>query len=161
MTTIGFRFPYSESERNGGEIKKQAGFYVDRAGDMITSPMDIPEGDIRLFVTLVARAIEMHLSEDRTRQQSARPGEPLDMAEYLARRDLPAGLEWRPAEWCTDPGERVAAEVGDGHRVILRVICENRLEEGHHDDRQRPVSTLPACSRNSSPRRPRICCASC
>src|SRR5439155_17259611 len=28
------------------------------------------------------------------------------------------------AEWCTDPGERVAAEVGDGHRVILRVIRE-------------------------------------
>jgi putative transposase len=26
--------------------------------------------------------------------------------------------------------------VGDGHRVILRVICENRLEEGHHEDRQ-------------------------
>ena len=57
-----FRFPYSESERNGGEIKKQAGFYVDRAGDMIASPMDIPEGDIRSFVPMVARAIEMHLS---------------------------------------------------------------------------------------------------
>ena len=39
-----FRFPYSESERDGGEIKKLAGFSVDRAGDMITSPMDIPEG---------------------------------------------------------------------------------------------------------------------
>ena len=88
----GFRFPYSESERNGGEIKKQAGFYVDRAGDMITSPMDIPEGDIRLFVTLVARAIEMHLSEDRTRQQSARPGEPLDMAEDLHVEIFP--LAW-------------------------------------------------------------------
>ena len=28
-----FRLPYSEYERNGGEIKKRAGFYVDRAGD--------------------------------------------------------------------------------------------------------------------------------
>ena len=87
-----FRFPYSESERNGGEIKKQAGFYVDRAGDIITSPMDIPEGDIRSFVTMVARAIEMHLSEDRTRQQSARPGEPLDTAEDLHVEIFP--LAW-------------------------------------------------------------------
>src|SRR5215212_5159453 len=51
----GFRFPYSESEPDGAEIKKQAGFYVDRAGDLVTSPMDIPAGEIRLFVTLVAR----------------------------------------------------------------------------------------------------------
>jgi hypothetical protein len=79
----GFRFPYSESEQDGGEIEKQAGFYVDRAGDLITSPMDISEGGLQVFVTLVARAIEMHLAEDRTRQQSARPSEPLDMAEYL------------------------------------------------------------------------------
>ena len=54
--------------------------------------MDIPEGDIRMFVTLVARAIEMHLSEDRTRQQSARPGEPLDTAEDLHVEIFP--LAW-------------------------------------------------------------------
>ena len=60
-----------------------------------------------------------------------------------------------------DPGERVAAEVGDGHRVILRVISHNRLEEGHHDDRQYPVSTLPVCSRSSWLRRALICCVSC
>ena len=53
--------------------------------------MDIPEGDIRMFVTLVARAIEMHLSEESTRQQSARPGEPLDMAEDL-HVEISAGL---------------------------------------------------------------------
>ena len=87
-----FRCPYSESGRDGGEIKKLAGFYVDRAGDMITSPMDILEGDIRLFVTLVARAIEMHLSEDRTRQQSASPGDPLDAAEDLHVEIFP--LAW-------------------------------------------------------------------
>ena len=29
----------------------------------------------------------------------------------------------------------VSLRVGDGHRVILRVISHNRLEEGHHDDR--------------------------
>ena len=92
ITTMGFRFPYSESERDGGEIKKQAGFYVDRAGDLITSPMEIPEGEIWLFVTLVARAIEMHLSEDRKRQQSARPGEPLDTAEDLHVEIFP--LAW-------------------------------------------------------------------
>jgi hypothetical protein len=88
----GFRFPYSESERDGGETKKQAGLYVDRAGDLITSPMDIPEGQIWLFVTLVARGIEMHLSEDRTRHQSTHPGEPLDMAEYLHVEIFP--LAW-------------------------------------------------------------------
>ncbi len=87
----GFRFPYSESERDGGEIKKQAGFYVDRAGDLITSPMDIPEGEMRLFVTLVARGIDMHLSEDRMRQPSARPGEPLDTAEDLS---MPRSFRW-------------------------------------------------------------------
>jgi len=54
--------------------------------------MDIPEGDIRSFVTMVARAIEMHLSEDRTRQQSARPGEPLDTAEDLHVEIFP--LAW-------------------------------------------------------------------
>ena len=56
--------------------------------------MDIPEGDIRMFVTLVARAIEMHLSEDRTRQQSARPGDPLDTAEDL-HAEVSPGLAGR------------------------------------------------------------------
>ncbi len=35
----------------------QAGFHVDRAGELIASPTDIPERDILLLVTLVARAI--------------------------------------------------------------------------------------------------------
>ena len=66
-----FRFPDSESERNGGEIKKQAGFYVDRAGDIITSPMDIPEGDIRSFVTMVATALRANpLHSQRGRVQN-------------------------------------------------------------------------------------------
>src|SRR4249919_2285636 len=43
-----------------------------------------------------------------------------------ARGSVSGYCQWRPGEWCTDPGERVAAEIGDGHRVILRVICENR-----------------------------------
>jgi len=49
-----------------------------------------------------------------------------------------------PPEWCTDSGRRVAADVGDGHRAILRVISHNRLEEGHRNDRQaqyRPCSS--------------------
>ena len=45
-----------------------------------------------MFVTLVARAIEVHLSEYRTRQQSARPSEPLDMAEYFHVEIFP--LAW-------------------------------------------------------------------
>jgi hypothetical protein len=54
--------------------------------------MDIPEGEIHVVVTLVARGIEMHLSDDRTRQLSARPGEPLDMAEDLHVEIFP--LAW-------------------------------------------------------------------
>jgi len=35
------------------------------------------------------------------------------------------------------------AEIGDGHRVILRVISDNRLEEGHHDGRQSEYRPCP------------------
>ncbi len=45
--------------------------------------------------------------------------------------------------------------------MILRVISDNRLEEGHHDDRHPQYRPCPPASRNSSPRRPRTCCASC
>jgi hypothetical protein len=72
----GIRLTFSESDPDGVEIKKQAGFHVDRFGELITSPLDIPEGVITLFITLMARGVEMHLAEDRTRQQAACPGDP-------------------------------------------------------------------------------------
>ena len=52
------------------------------------------------------------------------------------------------------PGERVAADVGDGHRVILRVICENRLEEGHHDDRHAQYRPCPSARGTAGPGEP-------
>ena len=57
-------------------------------------------------------------------------GTVFDRCERLSTNPLPRcgqrapPTQLRPAEWCTDPGERVATDVSDGHRVILRVICE-------------------------------------
>ncbi|MBF4764372.1 AbiV family abortive infection protein [Nocardioides islandensis] len=103
----GLAFPYSDSAPGGGEIKKQAaGFHVDRTGKLITSPMDIPEGALPLFITLVARGIEMHLAEDRIRHQSARPEEALDLAEFLHVEIFPFAWPEDLKSVLTEEGEK-------------------------------------------------------
>ena len=49
-------------------------------------------------------------------------------------------------------GERVLQR-RRGHRVILRVISHNRLEEGHHDDRCTQYRPCPRSCTSSWPRR--------
>ena len=71
-------FETAARERN---VAKQAGFYVDRASDMVTSPLDIPDGDIGMIIQLAAQTIEMHSIEDHTRQQDAPEGAPIDSAQ--------------------------------------------------------------------------------
>lgn len=52
-------------------LDKQAGFYVDRAGTSITSPLDAPSGEVEEDIQRAAQVIQMHLIEDHTRQQDA------------------------------------------------------------------------------------------
>ena len=44
--------------------------------------------------------------------------------------------------------------MGRGHRVILRVISHNRLEEGHHDDRCTQYRPRPLPQRAAGPGQP-------
>jgi AbiV family abortive infection protein len=79
----GYRCISGEGDRDAAEIKKQAGFHVDRHGNLVTSPMDIPVGDIPWVLTQVARGIEKHLHEDRWRHRFAHPDRPLGAVDEL------------------------------------------------------------------------------
>ena len=67
------------------DAKKRAGFIVQRAARVITSPLDISDGDIEVVITLVARGIEWHLAQDRARQKCAVPGALMDSTSDLYR----------------------------------------------------------------------------
>lgn len=62
---------------------KQAGFYVDRLGDTILTPLSIPAEGIDSFVRKAAQSIEMHLIEDHTRQQDASVPDAIDSVQDL------------------------------------------------------------------------------
>ena len=64
-------------------INANAALSVSRAGDVITSPLHIANEEIELVITFAARAIELHLFEDRARQQCDIPGALADSADEL------------------------------------------------------------------------------
>nr|WP_275402555.1 AbiV family abortive infection protein [Streptomyces sp. SID13031] len=62
---------------------KQAGLYVDRAGDVLATPLAIPPGPVADMIEQAAQTIEMQLIEDHTRQQDAPEGAPVDSFQDL------------------------------------------------------------------------------
>ncbi len=64
-------------------LNKQAGFYVDRAAEVITSPLDVPHEGVADDVQRAAKVIQMHLIEDHTRQQDAPDPLLIDSVEDL------------------------------------------------------------------------------
>jgi AbiV family abortive infection protein len=64
-------------------LDKQAGFYVDREGDHLLSPLAIPAGDVGEFLIRAAQCVEMHLIEDHTRQQDASDPTLIDSVQDL------------------------------------------------------------------------------
>jgi AbiV family abortive infection protein len=73
-------FEATARQRN---LDKQAGFYVDRSANLITSPLHVPaEGGVET-IKRAAKVIQMHLIEDHTRQQDAPDVGLIDSAEEL------------------------------------------------------------------------------
>jgi AbiV family abortive infection protein len=64
-------------------LDKQAGFYVDREGDRLLSPLAIPAGEVGEFLIHGAQCVEMHLIEDHTRQQDASDSTLIDSVQHL------------------------------------------------------------------------------
>ncbi|KAB1651456.1 AbiV family abortive infection protein [Pseudoclavibacter chungangensis] len=73
-------FEATARQRN---LDKQAGFYVDRSGTSITSPLHVPSGEVEADIQRAAQVIQMHLIEDHTRQQDAPDSSMIDSAEDL------------------------------------------------------------------------------
>ena len=73
-------FEATSKQRN---LNKQAGFYVDRAGETITSPLQVPGHGVRDAIRRAAKVIQMHLIEDHTRQQDCPDRKLVDSAEDL------------------------------------------------------------------------------
>ncbi|MFB9544979.1 hypothetical protein [Micromonospora sagamiensis] len=73
-------FTATAKQRN---LDKQAGFYVDRDGESITSPLAITAGDIANAIRRTAKVVQLHLIEDHTRQQDAPDASLIDSAEDL------------------------------------------------------------------------------
>ncbi|MEU1763141.1 AbiV family abortive infection protein [Micromonospora sp. NPDC005652] len=78
-----------ESAARQRNLDKQAGFYVDRDGDVILSPLDADAEGVPDLVVLAAQIIEMQLIEDHTRQQDAPDGAPVDSSQDLHWKILP------------------------------------------------------------------------
>jgi AbiV family abortive infection protein len=64
-------------------LDKQAGFYVDRSADTVTSPLQVPGDGVAEDIRLAAKVIQMHLIEDHTRQQDSPDLALIDSAEDL------------------------------------------------------------------------------
>lgn len=64
-------------------LDKQAGFYVDRSGERITSPLHVPPDGVRDEIRRAAKVIQMHLIEDHTRQQDSPDPSLIDSVEDL------------------------------------------------------------------------------
>ena len=73
-------FEATAKQRN---LDKQAGFYVDRSGTSITSPLQVPSGEVADDIQRAAQVIQMHLIEDHTRQQDASDLSLIDSVEDL------------------------------------------------------------------------------
>ncbi|GAB12879.1 hypothetical protein ARGLB_028_00040 [Arthrobacter globiformis NBRC 12137] len=73
-------FEATAKQRN---LDKQAGFYVDRAGDVVTSPLNVPADGVADSIQHAAKVIQMHLIEDHTRQQDCADLSLIDSAEDL------------------------------------------------------------------------------
>ena len=73
-------FEATARQRN---LDKQAGFYVDRSGTSITSPLHVPSDEIEGDIQRAAQVIQMHMIEYHTRQQDAPDGSLIDSAEGL------------------------------------------------------------------------------
>jgi AbiV family abortive infection protein len=79
-------FTATAKQRN---LDKQAGFYVDRDRESITSPLAIRTDDVENAIRHTARVVQMHLIEDHTRQQDAPDASLIDSAEDLHWAVLP------------------------------------------------------------------------
>jgi len=79
-------FEATAQQRN---LDKQAGFYVDRSGATITSPLHVPPDGVGDEIRRAAKVIQMHLIEDHTRQQDAPDPSLIDSAEDLHWALLP------------------------------------------------------------------------
>ncbi len=73
-------FEVTARQRN---LDKQAGFYVDRSGGSLTSPLHVPAGEVEADIKRAAQVIQMHLIEDHTRQQDASDSSLVDSVEDL------------------------------------------------------------------------------
>jgi AbiV family abortive infection protein len=73
-------FEKTAKQRN---LDKQAGFYVDRSGDTVTSPLQVPGNGVVEDIRRAAKVIQMHLIEDHTRQQDSLDRALIDSAEDL------------------------------------------------------------------------------
>lgn len=73
-------FETAARQRN---VDKQAGFYVDRAGDTITSPLGVPDSGVAGAILHAAQVVEMQLIEDHTRQQDAPDDALIDSVQDL------------------------------------------------------------------------------
>ena len=69
-------------------LQKQAGFYVDRVGQTITTPADAEVGDMRAALIRAAQVAEMLLIADHTRTQHL-PAEQQDSTMDLQMRVMP------------------------------------------------------------------------
>jgi len=69
-------------------LQKQAGFYVDRAGHTITTPVGAEVGDMRLALIRAAQVAEMLLISDHTRMKDL-PPEREDSTMDLQMRVMP------------------------------------------------------------------------
>jgi hypothetical protein len=78
-----------ESAARQRNLDKQAGFYVDRDGEVILTPMQAGAAGVADLIVLAARTIEMQLIEDHTRQQDAPQGAPVDSSQDLHWAVLP------------------------------------------------------------------------
>lgn len=96
-------FEATAKERN---LDKQAGFYVDRTGDRILSPLAIPVADVTPAIRRTAKVIQMHLIEDHTRQQDSPDESLIDSAEDLHWAVMP----YSDPELFADFVDRISAD---------------------------------------------------
>ena len=99
-------FTATARQRN---LDKQAGLYVDRIGDVISSPLSMPLEEIANTIQHTAKVVQMHLIEDHTRQQDAADRSKIDSAEDLHWAVLP----YSDPELFADFLDRGASSEGD------------------------------------------------
>lgn len=83
---------------------KQAGFYVDRIGDVVNAPADISAHGIASDIVRLAQVALMMLISDHTRTQDL-AGDPDDPTHDLQTRLLPIGYaeEWKASRQAESP----------------------------------------------------------